>query len=221
VSIAQPEGLSITSTSIPNYVPADAFSPTEYHGLGRVSLGNALGYMPHIQIVGGHQLVLGLPDDLTLLSCSMKPGMTVTVEEIVRAGPIPSQKMPWDRSATLLASSTQVNNSGTTSTTDNYTYTVPTGKWLFVEFIRIRARRTVVATTAVAVTPRALWTVGGAIMGLIDLPGTNLVGDTAVADSPLSMYLPAGTVIVWQTVQGDTGGTVNQRFSITGLLFDA
>jgi hypothetical protein len=130
------------------------------------------------------------------------------------------QLQPIDRNATLYVSSTQSNDTGPVTSATLATYTVPTGKWLLLEYARIRLRRTVVATSQTTGTPRLTLSINNVPMIVLDLT-ENVVGEVVSDDIKSPLYLPAATVVESLHQNPDTGGSVNHRVSLVGMLFDA
>jgi hypothetical protein len=202
---------------VPAYVSATFTHPRELYELGQLVLGNADGYLPAMRLHHEAQLFYPVADGMTVLGYDLVSGMTATVTELVGGNAL---KQPIDRGATALLSSTQFNGTGPTLSANLYTYTVPTGKWLLLEYAKIRMRRTVVATTQGANSPLLALAISGGTQAVINLPG-NLFGDERESIIASPIYLPAGTVVSSDYTNGDTGGTVNYRVSIAGLVFDA
>ena len=218
-TISTPIGLVVTLSTIPNYVPADVYNPTEYHGLGRLNVGNSLGYLPHVSLVTPLQLVYPLPDELTLLRVGPVQGLTVDIDEIVRPAVLTSSKMPWDRTPTLIVLGANVASSPGGSVVTHWTYTVPTGKKLLITKAKVAAVRWTAATTLSYFASNIA--VGGAqiafAFGISNVIGTEIHDDQEGG----TLTLQAGSVLTGQSQDTSTGGSYNVSHIVNGTLFDA
>jgi hypothetical protein len=218
-TIAKPLGLVLTSSGIPNFIPRDPWTPTEYHHIGRINLGNSLGMQQHVSIVLSPQLVYPLADELTLVNVSMQPGMTVTIDEIVRPAVPNSSLDPWDRGATAWSEFLSLNVPGPTSpAVVAWTYTVPAGKILMVDIARLRNTRTAVATGLAA--NQCFIAIGGQDM-LNNVLAGNTVGDLREQLLTNPVTLLAGETISATYRNSDTGGSLAMELVAHGLLFNA
>jgi hypothetical protein len=218
VAVSSPVGLKVALASVPAFVTQRQGTPLEYSGLGWLALGNPEGYLARQVLHHTAQLVYPIADGMTLLGYSLLSGTTATVTELVDVPGKPVDLV--DRNGALYSTSVQANDVGVVAQVSSLTYTVPTGRWLLLQEARMRARRTGVATSQVVNVPRQTLAIAGIVALTIDLPG-NLVNDVLVTELPGPVYLPAGTVIDWSHNNPDTGGTINHRVSLLGLLFDA
>jgi hypothetical protein len=217
-TISTPIGLVVSLSTIPNYVPADVFNPTEYHGLGRLNVGNSLGYLPHVSLVTPVQLVYPLPDELTLLRVGPVNGLTVDIDEIVRPAVLTSTKMPWDRSLSAVTQQADTVTTGTQAGTI-WTYTVPTGKKLWVSGGQVRMIR-LGAATASSVNTCDI-TRNNLIVAQVrsyDNVVHQTLDDALEADG---MVLNAAEVLAAHYAINDTGGNWLATAWLHGYTFDA
>lgn len=217
-TIAQPIGVSVHLSGVPSYVPHDVGSPSEYHGLGRLNFGNSLGYRPHVQLVTSPQLVYPLDPELTLVSVNMLSGITVTLDEIVRPAAVSVPNMPWDRNPAPLILGGSYFTAGGIGVTQLWTYTVPTGRKLFVAGLHCYTVRQTQATTPGLTYVRAL--IGGLVACWL-AAATNTIGEHTYEESSIGLVLPAGTVISGDHSSSDVGGQYFSSVQGTGYLFDA
>jgi hypothetical protein len=219
MTIATPVGLVVTSSSIPNYVPRGTGTPTEWHSLGRINLGNALGYFERIRIQLSPQVIYPIPDEMTLLSTNQAAGVTYGIDEIVSSASLPTRLEPWDRTPTQVSSQSTAQYAGGTGQTQTWTYTVPTGKKLWLARAAAHVARDTAATTV------------GMAGALIFADGRNLC--QAVLRSNVlgaqdrdelnggPFILSAGQAIAGYATVSDTGGLVTITLTMAGFTFDA
>lgn len=232
VAIARPLGLRAVLTGIPASAAAEPGTPLIYHqfrdvgigardrGLGRISLGvTSLGYMEALDLVVTPQLVYPLADEFNLLAWSIVPGVTATIDEIVRPAVLNSALEPWDRNPQPIAVGGGIYVPGPIALTTTYTYTVPTGKRLFLSSARARLTRLSAATSVVVA--EAIITVGAVSLVLV-YAQSNIVG--AIAEDGMQggpLIVPAGTVLNTQVRSTDTGGAWAGHILFNDFLFDA
>jgi hypothetical protein len=215
-SISQPIGLSTHLTNVPNYVPHQSGSPSEYHGIGRLNLGNSLGYQLQLPLGLLNQLFYPLPDELTLCSVNMAAGITVTVDEIVRPAAVPVLNMPWDRTPLPMAqNSVQAPAGGGTGSF--WSYTVPTGRRLVLASLQVYANRINVAAPVGQCYVQV--TRGGTVI-LQLLSQANTVGLLEHEEMGMGgLVLNPGEVLAATWNNGDTGGQRWVAALATGYTF--
>jgi hypothetical protein len=77
-------GLSVVLTSVPSNIGATSGDPLEIFGAGWVNTGTANGWGPR-QFIGSSPMLLELVSgDVTLVGYSLAPGVTATINELVR-----------------------------------------------------------------------------------------------------------------------------------------
>lgn len=217
-TIAQPLGLSVHLANVPAFVPRDIGSPSEYHGVCRLNLGNNLGYQQHIQVVTSPQLIYPLPAELTLCSVNQHTGVTVTVDEIVRPAAAAAVSDPWDRSPAPFNLGSEFFLPAPSGQRTLFTYTVPAGRLAAITSIKpMLSRNGNAAGTGAAHT----WvSINGAHVEGLYAQDTvvQAVWQTDMAGGPL--IVPAGTVI--QGFDVNTSGTVTYttHTEVLGYLFN-
>jgi hypothetical protein len=155
----------------------------------------------------------------TLVGLTLLPGVSAVVTELL-AGPVPNNQLaPWDRGATLWGEVSQGAIAGGAATVTVWTYTVPAGLWLMLEWAECETWTAVVATAAILSTTRL--TIGGfRVLNTRDTQGTVLSAHSVdTLTGPL--YLPSGTVLLAEATNSNTGGSVNYECAAAGLLFNA
>ncbi|HZM54126.1 MAG TPA: hypothetical protein VFC03_03780 [Acidimicrobiales bacterium] len=218
-TIDTPIGLSVHLANIPNYVPRDVGSPVERHGLGRLNLGNSLGYSQHIPLVTSPQLIYPLQPEYTLCSVNMVQGATVTVDEIASSSSWPMKAMPWDRNPTAWQQQGVQTFAGSVADTLGWSYTVPAGRKLMLTHLECRTLRSALATTLN--TTYSYANINGSMV-LNAIEQVNTLG-TVVVDAMQSspQYILPGGLITWRYLSLDVGGTHNVYGFAAGFIFDA
>lgn len=219
VAVSNPIGLKVSVSNIPSTLTLQFTTPLEYYHLGAVSLGNADGTLPELEIKYALQLFYPLPDFMTTLNYNLIPGVTGVVEELLPVALANNQLAPWDRGATLYEQTFAVSAAGGGALTTAWTYTVPAGKWLGLEAVDLFIARTAVATAVSLVTAYLL--INAAVFKQAQLQTTNAVGDQVDAQMTGPILLPAGTVLSAQYRNRDTGGSANVSLQAIGLIFNA
>jgi hypothetical protein len=216
MTIAAPVGLVVTSSSIPNYVPRGTGTPVEWHSLGRINLGNSLGYFERIRIQLSPQVIYPIPDECTLLSTNQAAGVSYGIDEIVSSASLPTRLMPWDRGPTTFS---QASNSviSTAQTTTAWTFTVPAGRMLWLAAAEVSIARYAVATTAVGCSVSL--TRGGQNVLLVREDSNVLPFRVLDTLSPAGMVLFAGEVLAGSFFVGDTGGGHTISINASGYTF--
>jgi hypothetical protein len=217
-AIAKPAGLLVALSSLPSSVGSRVGTPTEIYGAGRISLGTADGYLPRISLHHSPQLLYPIGLGMTLLAYDLVAGATAVVTELVEVVD-PHELAPWDRNATYWSQSTVGGPNGGTVLTVGWTYTVPAGRILMLEYAFVQLVR-VTAATVIANLVAYIAVAGSRILSCGDT--SNVVGSRQVdvlAAGPV--FLPAGTVIAFSFSCADTGGTSTARGFACGTLFDA
>ena len=159
-----------------------------------------------------------MPDELTLLSASFKPMITVIVDEIVRPAVLPSEKMPWDRARANVGSWNLVAPTPAGAVSQLWTYTVPTGKMFYLGALAIGFRRRVAATTS-GVFRVYVYRTGNAVLFLE--MNNNVVGAGDHAELGGGLILGAGETLVASADDASTAGTIGAFASYSGFTFDA
>jgi len=218
-TISTPIGLVVSLSTIPAYVPRDVFTPVEYHGLGRLNVGNSLGFLPHVPLVTPVQLVYPLPDELTLLRVGPVNGLTVDIDEIVRPAVVAVPLMPWDRTPLPVHQNAIGLLGGAAGTSTAWTYTVPAGKKLYVASVRSTVQRTAVATALGQVQAYISDSVTQLCQAIL-VPNT--VGAMVRDEGSMAgLIYPAGSVITASWGNSDAGGFCYVQNVLNGYTFDA
>ena len=216
---SQPVGLVLTLGSIPNYIPRDVGTPVEYHRIGRINLGNALGYKFHIPLTNTPQLIYPLEPEYTLLQVNQHAGITVGIDEIASSTSLMPKPQYFDRNPTSI----QVNQfsvvSGAAAETVMWTYTVPTGRKLMLAHYEVRVVR---AATSTAFGNMQAYGYVNTVQMLNAIDVENVVG-RIVTDSlnAGALLLQAGEYVRASYFSGDTGGTHYVRVMALGTEFDS
>jgi hypothetical protein len=219
VAIATPIGLSIATAGIPSWVARAPGTPTTYHGLGKLSVGHALGWQAPVDLELVPQLVYPLPTEYTLLGYTFLAGLTVTVGELVAPAPLNSSLQPWDRAPAAWTAGAAAGFSGGTTTTTMWTYTVPAGRKLWLARATARLWHYIVPTTAGVALVQVL--LNSAQMLYAECRN-GVLGEQHSDDlqgGPL--ILPAGSVLSASVTNTDSGGGVIASADASGFLFDA
>jgi hypothetical protein len=77
-------GLSVTPTVIPGYLSATMAPVNSYYRLGEISLGTAAGWERRMIVTHNPHLFTGIDGDITLVGYLFEPGVTATIQELVR-----------------------------------------------------------------------------------------------------------------------------------------
>jgi hypothetical protein len=216
-SIANPVGLSVHMTGIPNYVPRDVGSPSEFHRLARLNLGNSLGYKQHLALVTTPQLIYPIEPEYTLLSVNMIAGVTVTIDEIASSTTLIPKAAPYDRAATTWSQTGIQFPTEPSGTVTLWTYTVPAGRLLWIAAADLSILRTVVAT-ANASAHMHLQRGGVDVLSLYDYTNVALSrSDKSLG--PDGLVLLASETLTCTYASGSTGGQHLFIGNATGYSF--
>jgi len=220
LSVAAPIGLLLETTSIPPTIGAEFGVPMYYRGLGHITPATADGWLPRIAIHYEDQLVLPLPPDVLEIGYELVDDADLVVTELVAAAPViaPTLQQPWDRNGAAVGASALLGLPGGSGVLSGLTYTVPTGRRLWLTSLSLRLLRLNTMPAASLTTPGAWWTVGGSTWRQIRLSNL-LVEATDSYAGPL--VLSAGTTITARGENGETGGWIYMDAAYAGILFDA
>ena len=78
-------GVLVTVSGIPDGADEQFGSPAKYHRLGRVTLGNDVGWMPSFDLEHNPLLIMPLPAGVTRTIVTVRPPITATVT-VLRPG---------------------------------------------------------------------------------------------------------------------------------------
>jgi len=192
-------------------------APTNYFHLGLVRLGVQGAYYPPVPIDAA-QMVLDVPPGVTTLGYSLQDVTTITVIEVI--GPLSnSDLMPWDRSPALVNQAGNAVVSTTSGEVQAWTYTVPSGRILYVAHARVGL---VVLTAYTSVTQGycVLRTSGTVLLAAYSyaLAVNSQNYDFLAGDA---WYFPAGTVLVCAYSNAGAGGSTLVTAELSGFLFNA
>lgn len=152
----------------------------------------------------------------------LSPGTTgrLLVAGKAAVGLMPGSALqPWDRNPTAWSGQANTGVNGGTGVTVPWTFTVPTGRLLWVSQASIIIRRLTVATTPVAVQG---WITLGATTLLYAPLVTNVLGGESRVELEGGpwIFVPA-SVFASQYQNLDTGGSANVDLRASGFTFDA
>ena len=217
-TIAKPAGIRTVATGISIFTGHDGATPRRYFRLGRFTLGNTDGFSRSWGLEYAQQLVYPLPPVWELLSYDIKDGASCLFQELVEAADL-TQKQPWDRAPLPIRLTGATDPTAGGSTTTIWTYTVPTGRRLFVERSSIRIFHYTAPTTV------------GAVYGNILLDAVNVltcelrIGTVGVQEHENQgagpLLLNAGQVLSSTALNQDTGGGARVQIAASGFIFDA
>jgi hypothetical protein len=218
-SIAQPVGLVVAIAGVPSYVARTSTLPVEYTKLAHIHLGTSLGWQSRIDVVLSPQLVYPIPNELTLLRHTLLTGETATIDEIATSSTLPVHLDPWDRNPADWTRAANIEAIGPTGVTSPWTYTVPSGKKLWLASAYARAARLYTGSA-----------IGGAYAQIsrnsVVVCALGYFGATPGLEQTAQLnggpiVLAAGETLVSQYSNADTGGYVRLSMVATGFLFDA
>lgn len=232
VAISRPLGLRAVLTGIPSSAAAEPGTPLIYHqfrdvgigqrdrSLGRISLGvSSLGFAAAVDLVNTPQLVYPLADEFDLLGWTLKPGVTATIDEIVRPAVANSALQPWDRAPGQFRQFANTAPGAPSTIATAWTYTVPAGRRLMLSQASVEALRTIAATTVVQAVGSI--TVAGSSVVSTTIQ-TNVVGERIINQlSAGPLFAGPGEVITATSFNSDTNGQVVFWLRASGVLFDA
>jgi hypothetical protein len=217
-AIAKPVGIRSILTNIPARAGHDEALPHRYFRLGRFSLGNIHGFENSREMEYAQQLVYPILPVWELLAYDIRDGASGTFYELVDV-PDLTLKAPWDRTPLTWKQSARVGLAGGSATTTNWTYTVPTGRRLWLAHAHIELQRQTADTTLAS---SQAW---------IDINATPILQITVLSNTvgfsqrdelnAGHTILSFGDVIAARTQNGDTGGSLVAALAATGFLFDA
>lgn len=194
-------------------------SPVRWWGIGRIDVGNADGWLMDVPLRYLEHLVYPLPDGMTVLGWTLAQGITVTVTELLGVPAPTVRDMPWDRAATPVVQAAGNSYGSPLTQLTQWTYTVPSGKKLWVS----HARTLVFRQTAPSSTGWASGSIrlpsGYVTQASMFSPTVGNFQDDHLSAGPL--ILNAGDQLVAYASDGDAGGSCWIQNEMSGFLFDA
>lgn len=219
VPIASPAGLKVALSNIPSTLGSRPTLPVERYDLGQLRVGSADGYNPRQDLELATSIFYPIPDSMTLVAVTLRPGITAIVTELLGAAVASAQLQPWDRHPTPLALS--YNWIATPGTVDTvlYSYIVPAGRIFRINTINLWQHRLSAASSPAY--PRNYLTIAGGmymeIYAHVNIAGA--LNSQSMGGGPLDV--PAGTAIRAAWYNNDVGGSVYMGSFVNGYLFDA
>jgi hypothetical protein len=215
LSVSTPRGLLLETTALPQTVSARFSVPWKYSDIGLLTWSSPLGVAGWTPLEFESQVVRLVDDEVTSVGYQLAPGVTLSVTELETP---PAVLAPWDRAAQAVSALYTNDLVAPVSETITWTYTVPTGKKLWLASASSAVQLTTVQSN---VGMWRAWIERDSSRLVFANLGTNVAGSWSREDlSSGPVIMSAGSVLQGRISASGSGGKAVFTLAMAGFIFD-
>jgi hypothetical protein len=215
-AVSAPRGLLLETSALPTTASARFSVPWKYSDIGLLTWSSPFGVAGWTPLEFESQVVRLADDEVSSVGYQLAPGVILTVTELETT---PAPPAPWDRAAQAVSQLYTNDLAAPQSETITWTYTVPSGKKLWLSSASVAVQ---LATVQSNVGMWRAWIERDSSRLVFANMGVNVVGAWTREDlSSGPVIMGAGSVLQGRISASGSGGRAVFTVAMAGFIFDA